>query len=171
MVNVVSPLIYSELDFVIRRIFMHDEVMRQIVPAGGTWWRVVETLYLAMRNTRPRSTVLYNKAKLGYEILKDVANYDPATFENDDVFFEFVSNVQAFITTQSILQQDEEDAAGRAPRHVQPAGDATRDARHAGVCRERAAEACRSGRRARSTAGAGAHVGGTNGHGSGDWDF
>jgi hypothetical protein len=110
MVNVVSPLIYAELDFVIRRIFMHDEVMRQIVPAGATWWRVVETLYLAMRNERPRSTVLYNKAKLGYDILKDVANYDPATFENDDVFFEFVSNVQAFITTQSILQQDAEDA-------------------------------------------------------------
>lgn len=110
MVNVVSPLIYAELDFVIRRIFMHDEVMRQIVPAGGTWWRVVETLYLAMRNERPRSTVLYNKAKLGFEVLKDVANYDPATFENDDVFFDFVSNVQAFITTQSILQQDADDA-------------------------------------------------------------
>lgn len=109
MVNVVSPLIYAELDFVMRRIFMHDEVMRQIVPAGATWWRVVETLYLAMRNERPRSTVLYNKAKLGFEILKNVANYDPATFENDDVFFEFVSNVQAFITTQSILQQDEDE--------------------------------------------------------------
>jgi hypothetical protein len=111
MVNVVSPMIYAELDFVIRRILMHDEVMRQIVPAGATWWRVVETLYLAMRNTRPRSTVLYNKAKLGYDILKDVANDDTATFENDDVFFEFVSNVQAFITTQSILQQDEEEDA------------------------------------------------------------
>jgi hypothetical protein len=120
MVNVVSPLIYSELDFVIRRVFMHDEVTRQIVPAGATWWRVVETLYLAMRNTRPRSTVLYNKAKLGYDILKDVADYDPATFENDDVFFEFVSNVQAFITTQSILQQDEEDAA-HAPADTSPA--------------------------------------------------
>src|SRR5215831_15698276 len=107
MVNVVSPMIYAELDFVIRRIFMHDEVMRQIVPAGATWWRVVETLYLAMRNTRPRSTVLYNKAKLGYDILKDIADYDPATFQNDDVFSEFVSSVQTFITTQSILQQDE----------------------------------------------------------------
>lgn len=126
MVNVVSPMIYAELDFVIRRIFMHDEVMRQIVPAGATWWRVVETLYLAMRNTRPRSTVLYNKAKLGYDILKDVADYNPATFQNDDVFSEFVSSVQTFITTQSILQQDqggEGDASSDAttPPATQPA--------------------------------------------------
>jgi hypothetical protein len=120
MVNVVSPLIYGELDFAIRRIFMHDEVMRQIVPAGATWWRVVEMLYLAMTNKRPRSTVLYNKAKLGFGILQDIANYDPATFENDDKFFGFVSNVQAFITTQSILQQDQEDAGGMPTNGADP---------------------------------------------------
>jgi hypothetical protein len=120
MVNVVSPLIYAELDFVIRRIFMHDEVMRQVVPAGGTWWRVVETLYLVMSNTRPRSTVLYNKAKLGYGILQAIANYDPASFENDDVFSNFISNVQAFITTQSILQQDQDDAGDTGGAAVPP---------------------------------------------------
>jgi hypothetical protein len=42
------------------------------------------------------------------------------------VFFGFVSNVQAFITTQSILQQDEEDAASApadatTPPATQPA--------------------------------------------------
>src|SRR6185503_2739852 len=121
MVNVVSPLIYAELDFVIRRIFMHDEVMRQIVPAGGTWWRVVETLYLAMKNARPRSTVLYNKAKLGYDILKDIGDYDPASFENNDTFSNFISEVQAFITTQSILQQDDDADGSGAPDSSDPA--------------------------------------------------
>lgn len=176
MVNVVSPLIYAELDFVIRRIFMHDEVMRQIVPAGGTWWRVVETLYLAMSNARPRSTVLYNKAKLGFDILQDVANYDPATFENDDVFFDFVSNVQAFITTQSILQQDQDDAGDMAPA----GGDAAQQPAMPGMpayvanalrgvpigAASPAANGPMNG-----MVGGGASGSGANGHAAGDWDF
>jgi hypothetical protein len=105
MANVITPLIYSELNFVIHRIFMHDEVLRQIVPQGGTWWRVVETLYMGMKNTRPRSTVLYNKAKLGDSILRQISDYNPSTFENDGPFASFISDVEAFITTQSILQE------------------------------------------------------------------
>jgi hypothetical protein len=106
MANVITPLIYAELDFVIRRIFMHDEVRRQIVPQGGTWWRVVEMLHMGMKHMRPRSTVLYNKAKLGDSILRQIADYNPSTFENDQPFAAFISDVEAFITTQSILQED-----------------------------------------------------------------
>src|SRR6185295_3306012 len=44
MASVITPLIYNELNFIIKRIFMHEEVLRQVVPAAGaTWWRVVET--------------------------------------------------------------------------------------------------------------------------------
>jgi hypothetical protein len=173
MVNVVSPLIYSELDFIIRRIFMHDEVTRQIVPAGATWWRVVETLYLAMRNTRPRSTVLYNKAKLGYDILKDVANYDPATFENDDVFFKFVSNVQAFITTQSILQQDEEDAANApADTAQQPPTQPAMPGMPSYVANALRGVPIGSASPVGGSTGNGAgNVGSGAGHGGGEWDF
>lgn len=120
MANVITPLIYAELNFVIQRIFMHPEILRQVVPAGGTWWRVVETLYMGMKNVRPKATVLYNKAKLGHDIIRSIANYNPATFEDDKNFAAFISNVDAFITTQSILQEslsddlreidDEEDA-------------------------------------------------------------
>jgi hypothetical protein len=124
MANVITPLIYAELNFVIRRIFMHDEVLRQIVPQGGTWWRVVETLYMGMKNVRPRSTVLYNKAKLGDSILRQIADYNPSTFENDGPFASFISDVEAFITTQSILQeslaedikQGEDDEKPEMPR-------------------------------------------------------
>lgn len=105
MANVISPLIHSELNFVVRRILMNNEVIRQIVPAGGTWWRVVETLYMGMRNVRPKSTVLYNKAKLGHDILASIADYNPSTFEQDGPFSAFISQVDAFITTQSILQE------------------------------------------------------------------
>lgn len=105
MVNVISPLVYAELNFIVQRIFMHPEVRRQVVPAGGTWWKVVETLYMGMTHTRPKSTVLYNKAKLGHDIIRSIADYNPATFEDDNVFSAFISNVDAFITTQSILQE------------------------------------------------------------------
>lgn len=105
MANVITPLIYNELNFVIKNILMHPEVTRQVVPVGGTWWRVVETLYAAMKLSRPKSTVLYNKAKLGQTILKSIAEYNPSTFENDTNYSSFISNVDAFITTQSIIQE------------------------------------------------------------------
>jgi hypothetical protein len=130
MANVITPLIYAELNFVVRRIFMHDEVLRQIVPQGGTWWRVVETLYMAMKNARPRSTVLYNKAKLGDSILRQIADYNTSTFEKDGPFGAFISNAEAFITTQSILQesvaetvrQGDDDDHDEADHH-RPNGD------------------------------------------------
>jgi hypothetical protein len=106
MATVISPLIHAELDFVIRRILMHDEVRRQVAPAGGTWLRVVETLYMAMKNSRPKATILFNKARLGHGIIRQIAEYDGATFQaNNQKFLDFLSQVDAFITTQSILQE------------------------------------------------------------------
>jgi hypothetical protein len=104
MANVITPMIYSELNFVIRRILMADEIVRQIVPAGGTWWRVVESLYMEMKKLRPKSTVIYNKAKIGHDIIESIADYNPAAFEDDAQLAAFISRVDAFITTQSILQ-------------------------------------------------------------------
>jgi hypothetical protein len=105
MANVISPLIYAELNFIVQRVLMHPEILRQVVPAGGTWWRVVEVLYLDMKHSRPKSTVIYNKAKLGSLIIRSIAEYNPATFESDASFSDFISNVDAYITTQSILQE------------------------------------------------------------------
>jgi hypothetical protein len=110
MANVITPLINAELDFVIRRIFMHPEVLRQIVPQGGTWWRVVEKLYMELKHSRPKSTVIYSKAKLGNKIIRAIAEYNPATFEDETEFSSFISDVDAFITTQSILQEALTDA-------------------------------------------------------------
>jgi hypothetical protein len=113
MANVIAPLIHAELDFVIRRIFMHPEVLRQIVPQGGTWWRVVETLYMGLKHSRPKSTVIYSKAKLGNKIIRAIAEYNPTTFEENE-FNSFVSDVDAFITTQSILQEALTDSLKKA---------------------------------------------------------
>jgi len=105
MANVITPLIYAEFNFVVKRILQHPEVVRQIAPQGGTWWRVVEHLYMEMKHARPKVTVLYNKARYGSKIIEAVAEYTPADFEDDAKFSDFISLVDAFITTQSILQE------------------------------------------------------------------
>ena len=128
MANVIAPLINAELDFVIKRFFQHEEVLRQVAPVGSTWWRVVERLYMEMKHVRPKTTVLYNKAKLGHDIIASIAAYNPATFEGDADFSEFISKVDAFITTQSILQQaltddlkrDQEEGPARSEGDVPP---------------------------------------------------
>jgi hypothetical protein len=126
MVNIIAPLIDAELNFVLRRILTHPEVIRHVSPSGGNWQRVVETLSASMKRIRPRANTLYNKALLGEDILRAVADYNPASFEDDRTFSSFISQVDAFITTQSILQgssaedlpsadEDEEDE-GAEPR-------------------------------------------------------
>ncbi|HEY2974818.1 MAG TPA: hypothetical protein VGJ48_20055 [Pyrinomonadaceae bacterium] len=105
MATVITPLIYAELDFVTRRIFNHPVIRRHVAPSGGSWLKVVEEIYTDMMRVRPKASVIYSKAKLGHEILVDIANYNPATFEDPDVFSSFIRRVDAFITTQSILQE------------------------------------------------------------------
>jgi hypothetical protein len=105
MSTVMTPLMYAELDFVIKRILNHEEVRRHLVPAGGSWWKVVEKLQ-AGQGRRGRASVTHNKARIGYSLLRAVAEYTPARFEEDEVFSNFISNVDAFITTQSILQEE-----------------------------------------------------------------
>jgi hypothetical protein len=105
---------------------MHPEVLKQVVPIGATWWRVVERLYMDLKQTRPRSTALYNKAKLGHDMIKSIADYNPATFEDDTNFSDFISLVDAYITTQSILQQALTDDLKRRQEDTaptQPPGD------------------------------------------------
>lgn len=103
MANVMSPLLYEELRFVTQRILSHPDVVRHVAPTGGTWLRAVERLTARMTGTRPRATVLNNKAEQGHNIIRQVAEYAPATFD-DQVLMRFLSHVDGFIISQSILQ-------------------------------------------------------------------
>jgi len=105
LATVMTPTINAELDFVINRILGHAEIRSHVVPGGGSWLKVVEKL-AAARGTRARVSVLNNKARLGYTLIKQIADYTAWTFEQDEPFSQFISNVDAFITTQSILQED-----------------------------------------------------------------
>ena len=110
MATVMTPLMYAELDFVVTRILNHPEVRKHVAPSGGSWLKVVERL-LAGQGRRARVSVENNKARIGYTLIRMIAEYTPGRFEQDDRFSTFISNVDGFITTQSILQ---EEAAGPA---------------------------------------------------------
>jgi hypothetical protein len=92
MVNIIAPLIDAELNFVLSRILSHPEEIRHV------------TLSAQMKKARPRANTMYNKARFGENILRSIASYDPSSFEDDRSFSAFISQVDAFITTQSILQ-------------------------------------------------------------------
>ena len=108
MATVMTPLMYSELDFVVKRILGHSEVRKHLVPSGGSWWKVVEKLQ-AGQGRRARASVVHNKARIGYSLIRSIAEYTPSRFEEDEPFAAFISNVDAFITTQSILQEESSD--------------------------------------------------------------
>ena len=105
MATVMTPLMYSELDFVVKRILGHNEVRKHLVPSGGSWWKVVEKLQ-AGQGRRARASVVHNKARIGFSLIRSIAEYTPSRFEDDEPFAAFISNVDAFITTQSILQEE-----------------------------------------------------------------
>jgi hypothetical protein len=94
---------------VLKRILMHPEVLQHVVPSGGSWKRAVEALCVGMKKPRPQASTLYNKACWGMEVIRSIAEYNPASFEDDATFLPFISQVKALITTQSILQEAQGD--------------------------------------------------------------
>jgi hypothetical protein len=117
MAIVITPIIYAELSFVVNKILTHPEIMQQVVPVGGTWWRVVETLYAGMKSTKPNALAENNKANYGQQIIKAIAEYVESTFEQDGPYSSFISLVDAYISTESILQK----AAGQGDDDQPPA--------------------------------------------------
>ena len=105
MAVVITPIIYAELSFVVNKILTHPEIMTQVVPIGGNWWRVVETLYAGLKSSKPNALAENNKANYGQQIIKAIAEYVESTFEQDGPYSSFVSLVDAYISTESILQK------------------------------------------------------------------
>lgn len=109
LATVATPMINAELNFVVERILNHPEIKRHLVPTGGSWLKLIERL-AAVQGKRIKATAWNNKARIGHALLTSVADYSPAAFEQDEPFSKFISNVDAFITTSSILsEQDDGD--------------------------------------------------------------
>lgn len=108
LVTVMAPTMNDELTFVIKRILNHPEIRSHVVPGGGSWLKVIDRL-AAARGRRARTSVINTKARLGYSLIRSIADYTPSAFEQDAPFSDFISKVDEFITTQSILQADMND--------------------------------------------------------------
>jgi hypothetical protein len=80
----------------------------------------------------------------GYEIIRGIADYTPAAFADEKTFSAFMSTVDAFITTQSILQEaltedlkHGDDATARANGAAKPAPESSEKPPGAGSRSER----------------------------------
>lgn len=104
--QVMAPAIDAELNFVLARFIQNEKISQQVLPAGGSWKRVVDKLNAERPKKRgiPAAALLYAKATQGMQILEAVADYSPAEFEDDRAFSGFISLVDAYITTESKLQ-------------------------------------------------------------------
>lgn len=135
--QVMAPAIDAELNFVLKRFIQNEKIAQQVLPAGGSWKRVIDKLN-AERPRKypiPAAALLYAKATQGMQILEAVADYSPAEFEDDRAFSGFISLVDAYITTESKLQSrggparrataDEEHDVAEEPPRPYAAGDDT----------------------------------------------
>jgi len=105
MATMMGPIADAELNFVLERILKHPEIIQQIVPEGGTWKQAIDKLNAEQRKRPGTAATLYNKARLGQGIIDAIADYTAEAFEDDGIFGDFISKVDAFIITQSILQR------------------------------------------------------------------
>ena len=137
--QVVAPVVDAEINFVLTRFLRNPAVAQQILPAGGSWKRIVDKLNAerpkdAKKRPPRAAALLYAKARQGMAIIEAIAEYEPASFEDDSRFSSFISLVDGYITTESKLaprrrqraaEDDEEprdEPAERAP-HERVAND------------------------------------------------
>jgi hypothetical protein len=103
MAKVATPIMNKELDFVVERFLMHEDIRKQLAPNGnGSFWKVIENVQRGkgMMNT----SLLRNKAVFTHKIITAIANYTPLAFDNDKVTGEFVSTVEALIINNDQLE-------------------------------------------------------------------
>lgn len=109
MAKVAAPIINKELDFVVNRILMNEEIRKQLAPSGNSsFWRVIENVQRSSNNEIPNVAALRNKAVFGHQILTTVANYTPELLDNDAEFSRFISTVEAYIIANSQLEGNTE---------------------------------------------------------------
>ncbi|MCC6411171.1 MAG: hypothetical protein IT270_05910 [Saprospiraceae bacterium] len=103
MAKIAGPVINAELDFVMKEILQNPEITQRLARDGSnSVWKVVEHELAYMRQgSAPNVKALYDKARYGDAIIRAIANYSPALFEQ--TFPDFISLVEAYIIADSKL--------------------------------------------------------------------
>ncbi len=125
LAKAMAPVMYNELDFIIRRLFSEPEVVQQFGQTNSTsYWRAVENLLQEDRGSSIATTSLVSKAIYGHQILTAVAEYDGASIADDAKFSSLVSHVEAFIIAS---EQAEDSARSLFGNSNNPAADPMAD--------------------------------------------
>ncbi len=115
MAKVATPIMNKELDFVVERFLMHEDIRKQLAPNGnGSFWKVIENVQRGkgMMNT----SLLRNKAVFTHKIISAIANYTPLAFDDDKITGEFVSTVEALIINNDQLENKSNLGGSRKDR-------------------------------------------------------
>ena len=84
MATVMTPLMYAELDFVVKRILGHPEVRKHLVPAGGSGGRSSRSWPPRRGGARgPRCST--TRPASATRCIRAVADYTPSAFEQESV--------------------------------------------------------------------------------------
>lgn len=100
-----TPLVNKELDFIVEKVFKNKEVIDQLAIGNKTsFWKVIERILKESTGTRPNMNAFRNKAVFGHKIITAIADYTPATLDDDRKFAELLGTIEAFIIANSQLE-------------------------------------------------------------------
>lgn len=119
MAKIAGPIINAELDFVMKEILQNPEITLRLAPDGSnSVWKVVEHELANMRRgSAPNVKAMYDKARYGDAIIRAVANYSPAQFDN--TFSDFLGLVEAYIIANSKLETMQAERESMLPDEME----------------------------------------------------
>ena len=110
--KIISPIIDAEWHFIKEKILAHPEIVRQVSPTLPSWKGVAETLYSEMKQHSIDASLIYDRARLSYLILREVAEYEPRKFEEQNAFIDFCSLVIELDNLNTSIADDYMDYLG-----------------------------------------------------------
>ena len=128
MANVITPLIYAELDFSSSGSSCTRRSCSTWCPSGAPGGRSSRARRRGMKHARPKATRPLQQGALGYDDHPVDRRLQPGDVRGRRGFSAFISNVDAFITTQSILQESADRRPQKTAEHDE---DEPPDGRHA----------------------------------------
>lgn len=119
MAKVAAPVMYREMDFVIRRLLGSEDFTTQLSKEGpASFMKVIENVR-GVRGLNP----LRNKGMIGHQILSTIAAADPSLVEDSKRFDTFIGAVEAYIVTLGQMggsPQRPDEVAGEDDRRDAP---------------------------------------------------
>ncbi len=104
MVKAASPYISGELSFDVRKILLNEEIREQIAPGNNGFLKVLTNVLKELRGEAPNLHALGNRARYGYEIISNIAQYTPGYLDDDKNFNKMVGAIEGFIIANSQLE-------------------------------------------------------------------